>query len=138
VPEANPYQPPQAEVRDFIEPGLDQQRLELIASGQRLIIGAIGIYLGTGLVVGFLVGVMPPAVAGSLQLVGSLAGLGASLVGLARIGRGMGAGRLARTFMVICMLLPGINLILLLVVSVRATRILRKAGYRVGLLGARP
>jgi hypothetical protein len=60
-----------------------------------------------------------------------------SLTGLGRIGRGTRAGLLARSFTVIGMLLPGINLIVLLIVSIRATRILRKAGYHVGFFGAR-
>jgi hypothetical protein len=61
-----------------------------------------------------------------------------SLLGVVRICSGLGKTQGQKIlFMVLCFL-PIINLIALLYLNLKATRMLRDAGWTVGLLGARP
>ena len=60
-----------------------------------------------------------------------------SIVGVLRVDGGLGGSALSRTLYVVSMLLPLINLIIMVTLSMRATKALRAAGYQVGLLGAK-
>jgi hypothetical protein len=122
--EHNPYAAPQAEIADPLPEGLEVGQL---ASGQKLVIYAILVnfaVIGLQLVLG-------PS-AGLLGIVGTAM----SIVGMIRLGRGMGFGRASRLLLVFAMLIPLVNLVTLLVLNSMATKHLRNAGYRVGLLGA--
>jgi hypothetical protein len=122
--QTNPYEAPKAPVEPRPAVGL---LVEQIASGQKLVIYAILVNLATiGLqvVIGQIAGLL------------GLASLVMSVVGIVRLGRGMGMAPVSRTFLVIAMFIPLINLITLLVLNSRATTHLRNAGYKVGLLGA--
>jgi hypothetical protein len=142
--EPNPYSPPKAEVRDVFDPGIDEERLERLRSGQKLAIYAILIYLVAIVIrTGFSSTPLSPGTPGLLVAVGSglllmaggLAALIMSLMGVWKMGYGLGVGTILRVVMLIFMIVPLINILLLLVVNARATRKLRQAGYKVGFLG---
>ena len=126
----NPYSPPKAHVADAVDgPAIDFERMNRVASGQRLVITALVASLVAG---GIRTGVGPiPGVV--LQLIAAVM----SIVGVLRVDGGLGGSALSRTLYVLSMLLPLINLIIMVTLSMRATKALRAAGYQVGLLGAK-
>ena len=142
--ESNPYAPPKAEVHDVPGPEMDAERVQGLRSGQKLAIYAILIYLvaivvqtslrSTALSPGTH-GLLMAVGSGLLLIAGSLAALIMSLMGVWKMGYGLGVGTILRVVMLIFMIVPLINILLLLVVNARATRKLRQAGYRVGFLG---
>jgi len=140
--ESNPYRPPKAEVHDVLGPEMDEERVERLRSGQKLAIYAILIYLVTLIVQTSLAGAAHGAGArgllaasGFLLMGGGLAALIMSLMGVWKMGYGLGIGAILRVVMLIFMIVPIINILLLLIVNARATRKLRQAGYKVGFLG---
>jgi hypothetical protein len=140
--EPNPYSPPKAEVRDVFDPEMDQERVQRLRSGQKLAIYAILIYLVTLIVQMSLAGAphSPRApgllmASGFVLMAGGLAALIMSLMGVWKMGYGLGVGTILRVVMLIFMIVPVINILLLLIVNARATRKLRQAGYKVGFLG---
>ena len=124
---ANPYESPKARVADATESGEDIQR---VASGQKLIIYAILLNLVT-IAIAF---VLPVPI---IAILLNLASLVMSIIGIVRLGRGLGMAVVSRVLLVLLMFVPLINVITLLVINSRATRRLRDAGYTVGLMGAR-
>ena len=104
------------------------ERIEKIASGQKLIIYAI--------LVNFLTFALM-AVFGDLAGVVGIVAIVMSFVGMFRLAGGLGYSTAAKILLVILLLVPLIGLITLLVLNSRATKALREAGYTVGLLGAR-
>jgi hypothetical protein len=141
--DANPYRPPQAQVRDLPESEVGEERLARLASGQKLAIYAICIYLCAGFLRGFLIGYFhaapPPgvlAVVSFITLLGALVALVLSFVGLWRMAYGLGIHIVFRVLMLLFMFVPIINIIFLLILNSRTTRALRQAGYRVGFFGA--
>ncbi|MFC5526838.1 hypothetical protein ACFPPA_13940 [Rhodanobacter ginsengisoli] len=121
---SNPYEAPKA---DVAMPVADEPQTELVASAQKLIIYAILAYFAAAVVrmllgpVGLLVGV-------TAVLMG--------LVGAYRLCTGLGYPMAVRVLLMVLMCVPLVSLIVLLVLNGKATRRLRDAGYRVGLLGA--
>lgn len=104
------------------------QRIENIESGQKLIIYSI------------LVGFFSSGIQAVYGDIGSLIIIPAiviSIVGMFRLVSGLGYSVSAKIGLVILLIIPGINLISMLVLNSRATKTLRDAGYKVGLLGAR-
>jgi len=102
--------------------------IEKVAYGQKLIIYAILVqFLTVGLQAAF------GDIAG---LVGIIA-IAMSLVGILHLASGLGYSISAKIVLVILILVPLVGLITLLVLNSRATKVLRAAGYKVGLLGAR-
>ena len=121
---SNPYEAPKAPVGDTLrnDPGIEQ-----VASGQKLVIYAILVYLAIILVRG----------AGeTIAALLAIASLVLSLMGILRIGSGLGYGTGTKVILVILMFVPLVGLITLLVLNAKATNRLREAGYKVGLLGA--
>lgn len=121
----NPYQSPNSVVsaREPRNPALDD-----VASGQKLVIYAILLYF---------VAAVSRAILGPLALLPFLICLGMSWVGIYRIGRGLGYPVWGRILLLLLMLIPLVGLLALVVLNSRATARLEKAGYSVGLLGAR-
>ncbi len=106
---------------------VDIQPIEKVASGQKLIIYAILVqFLTIGLQAAF------GEIAG---LVGIIAVV-MSLVGMFRLASGLSYSTGAKIVLVLLLLVPLIGLITLLVLNSHATKALRAAGYKVGLLGA--
>ena len=54
-----------------------------------------------------------------------------------RVMEGMGYGLGARAMFAVAMVIPGINLVGMFIINVRAQRLLRREGYRIGLLWTR-
>ena len=104
------------------------QKIEKVASGQKLIIYAI--------LVNFLTLGLKAAFGDIAGLVGIVA-IVMSLIGMFRLASGLGYSTGAKVGLVILLLVPLVGLITLLVLNSRATKALRGAGYKVGLLGAR-
>jgi hypothetical protein len=123
--QANPYEAPKAPVDAGPQASEDIDR---IASGQKLIIYAVLLNI---------LGLLLQAALPLLGVLVSLAALVLSFVGVVRLGGGLGYSVLVRVLLCILMFVPLLNIITLLVLSSRATRRLRDAGYQVGLLGAK-
>lgn len=125
VVQSNPYEAPKAPIQGI--PGADSKRVEDIASGQKLVIYAIVVNLAT---------IVLQMVVGPLAAVAGLLALAMAIIGVMRLASGMAMSVASKVVLVILMFVPLINLISLLVLNSRATRQLRNAGYKVGLLGA--
>lgn len=121
--QANPYQAPQAAV-DRTEAGPE---LERTASGQKLVVYAFLVYIAAGAL---------RALVSPVAILLAIPALIMALIGVWRTASGLGWHVAVRILLLLLMFVPLVNLIVLLVVSGRATRALRAAGYRVGLLGA--
>ena len=121
----NPYQSPNAvvDVREQRSSSLGD-----LASGQKLVIYAILLY--------FLAAALRTAV-GPVALLALLACLVMSWIGIYKIARGLDYPVWWRIVLLVLMLVPLVGLLVLVMLSSKATSRLRKAGYSVGLLGAR-
>jgi hypothetical protein len=104
----------------------------LAASGQKIVIYCI---LLTFLVRALLQG---KAVAPLVAMLMAFGLAGYSLVGVLRICSALKKSQNEKLMFMALSCVPGINLVALLVLNVKATALLRSAGWRVGLLGARP
>jgi len=124
----NPYQSPNAvvDVREQRSSSLGD-----VASGQKLVIYAILLY--------FLAAALRTAVGpiALLALLALLACLVMSWTGIYKIARGLDYPVGWRIVLLVLMLVPLVGLLVLVLLSSKATSRLRKAGYSVGLLGAR-
>jgi hypothetical protein len=104
----------------------------LAASGQKIVIASIAL--------NFVLRAMDQSRAVSPYLVLALS-LGVavySLLGVVRICSGLAKGQDRKLLFMVLSFVPFINLVSLVVLNVQATRLLRSAGWRVGLFGARP
>jgi len=130
----NPYAPPAAPIQGPPPLDADREKLRTIARHQRtlnlMILAQFGLYL---------------AAAATRQVDGSELGVGLValvIVALSLVATIRLAGVLYGTTMAIIygvlMFAPCIGLIILLLLNQEATRRLRNAGYKVGLLGADP
>lgn len=102
--------------------------LDDVASGQKIAVYAILLYI---------VGAGVREVAGPAALLVFLACLVMAWIGIYRIARGLGYAIWWRIVLMALMLLPLVGLLVLALLSSRATARLRKAGFSVGLVGAR-
>ena len=126
----NPYQPPESD----IDPGagangLDEKTFYHLSRGQKMAIYAIAIYFIAGISANFIGGIF----AGLLIIFA----LVLAIVGLVRILMGSQIGLLSKILLFIAMFIPLINLLALARINYIATKELRAAGYKVGLLGVK-
>lgn len=121
---SNPYEAPKA---DVAMPVADEPQTEQVASAQKLIIYAILAYFAAAVV---------RVLLGPVGLLVGVAALLMGLVGAYRLCTGLGYPMAIRVLLMLLMCVPLVSLIVLLVLNGKATRRLRDAGYRVGLLGA--
>jgi hypothetical protein len=121
----NPYQSPSAVVTTRERPS---SLLDDVASGQKLVIYAILLYF----VAAFL-----RTVVGPIALVALLICMLMSWTGIYKITRGLDYPIWGRIALLLLMLIPLVGLLVLVSLSAKATARLRKAGYSVGLMGAR-
>ncbi|MDR2112792.1 MAG: hypothetical protein LBQ62_06815 [Candidatus Accumulibacter sp.] len=127
--QANPYSPPSSTVADAEDSFIDLDRHNRIAAGQRMMVFAVLVSLLA----------MPlRAVTGEFTLAISIVTAILAVVGVVRLTRGLGHSVPVCILCAILMIVPLLNLIVMLILNARATRRLRAAGYRVGLLGAKP
>lgn len=134
----NPYSAPAARIADpDVAPAMDPRRVEDVRVGQRWVNVTFLAYLG----VIAATHVLRPGEVATLWLVlsGYLMLLVGGAVGLGRIGTGMQTHIVLRVLLFLLLLVPtpAAPLLVLGLSSGRATRFLRKAGLKVGLLGAR-
>lgn len=122
--ELNPYQAPAAHVGTPLE---DTAELRQVAKGQKLTIYSILLNFAT-----FALGSVSP-VLGMLVSIGAAA---LAVYGVVILATGLGMALWARVLLALLMFVPVVNLVTLVVLNLRATRVLRNAGYSVGLLGA--
>ena len=127
MPEPNPYAAPKSAVADVADPGTGAE-LNRVASGQRFMIYALLVSMG-GMALRTTMG--PPA-----AIVGLVASV-VAIVGVVRLSGALGAGVAMRVVYSIAMIVPLVNLLVMLMLSAKATKALRAGGYEVGLLGAR-
>lgn len=125
--EPNPYAAPKAEVSDVAGPE-NILLLNRIASGQRLMIYSVLVSMA-GMALRTTLG--PPAAV--ISLVATVV----AIVAAARLSAALGSGIAMRVFYSLAMIIPVVNLIVMLLLSGRATKALRAGGYEVGLLGAK-
>ena len=135
----NPYSAPSARIADpaGAVTGFDPARVEQVRVGQQWLNYAFLAYL----MVTALVLVPGPTVVRStlLAVAGYLVLITGGAVGLWRIGAGMQAHVVLRVLAILLLFVP-MALVPFLVMglsSARASRFLRKAGFKVGLMGAR-
>jgi hypothetical protein len=125
----NPYAVPEADVADIHHlTALDRERLDRIASGQKFIIFALLGSLATSAL---------QVAVGPLALLGGLLASLVAIVGVVRLCGGLGRSIFAKVLYTLAMLIPLVNLLAMLSLSTQATKALRSAGYKVGLLGAK-
>lgn len=134
----NPYSAPTARVVDpSSDSTLDPRRVEMVRVGQLWVNYTFLAYLGVLLVGQALTATSPlrPLVGVGAYLVLVVGGA----IGLGRIGTGMQTHMAVRVLSIVLLLvpLPFLGLLILALSSGRASRFLRKAGLKVGLLGAR-
>jgi hypothetical protein len=122
----NPYATPAAKVAD--RGGEDHEAMRRVASGQKLILYSILLSLAA-------FALAKPL--GLFVIVLNLVAAVMAILGAVRIADGLGQGTGARIIYAICMFIPLISIVIMISLSIRATRALREAGYEVGLLGAK-
>lgn len=126
----NPYAAPKAPITDSIATdSIDYERMDAVASGQRILIYTF--------IAALLSGGLRAQVDPVLSLVVALAIAAVSIYGAVRVDKGLGGSLFSRIVYAIAMLLPLVSLIIMITLSMRATKVLRAAGYQVGLLGAK-
>lgn len=130
----NPYQAPTAEVADATPP---DERLQGLIGGQRTVIFAILIYLGSVFLALAEPSALPPDALDSVLKVGFLVSVGVSLVGVVRLSNGLGYHPLLTFVVCLLVLVPCAGILLLLSLNSQATSRIKAAGYKVGLFGAR-
>ncbi|GAB3782409.1 hypothetical protein [Dyella agri] len=121
----NPYQSPGAVVDVREKPNVS---LGDVVSGQKLVIYAILLY--------FLAAALRTVI-GPISLLLVFACLVMSWIGIYQIACGLSYPLWWRVILLLLMLVPLVGLLVLVMLSSKATGRLRKAGYSVGLMGAR-
>lgn len=119
----NPYAPPDSQPDHSIKL---EKEIEKVRTGQKLLIYAILLNVGVTISSMYL------PMLGLLQF----GVLGVSIYGLVRLFQGLKMAMWVRGIIFLTMILPLINLLVLLRLNSRATKTLREAGYKVGLMGA--
>jgi hypothetical protein len=104
------------------------KEIENVAYGQKFILYAILINI---------VAAIAKFAIGNIAIVFNIAAIALSLVGLFRLSSGLGYKTITKILLCICFFIPLVNIITLVVLSSKATGVLREAGYKVGLLGAK-
>ena len=122
--DTNPYQPPRSESYSTAA----QRFLPDVESGQKLVI--------RGFLVNLLVMLPLQQLHPLLLFPLLLVGVGMALVGVLRLSRGLAWSSAARVALVVLLFVPLVGLVTLLLLNARANRELRRAGYKVGFLGA--
>lgn len=123
----NPYQASQLPMNDAASTAATADDITKVASGQKLIIYGILIYL---LAIGLQFAVGPAAA----LLIFATMFLG--IFGIIRLAVGFGYSVISIILLIIGSFIPLVGLIILLVLNAKATKALRANGYTVGLLGA--
>lgn len=115
--------------------------LRKVARAQRQLLYCVGLMILVQIASALLYSLAsPPSVVEPLEALVSCSGLVLSLIALVfavQLMAATGMHILVRALLVVLLFAPCINLLVLLGINHRATKLLRRAGVRVGLLGAR-
>src|ERR1700722_3711766 len=126
----NRYTPPSARVADMEQDDPESiESLNRIARGQRQVMFAL------------LAQIVASIIAGAVPQLGLLLLIGAfiySVIALVQLTSALGMSILARVLLCVALVTPLISLLVLAVLSSRASRRLRAGGFRIGFLGAKP
>lgn len=126
----NPYTPPSARVADVADSDLEViESLNRIARGQRQVMFA----LLAQIVASVLARISPQI--GLLLLIAAFI---YSVIALVRLTSALGISVVSRVLLCLGLLIPLVSLLVLAVLSSRASRRLRAGGFRIGFLGAKP
>jgi len=109
------------------------QEIEKMRSGQKMVIAAIVLNLGS-LVFRF---AMPSPTLGLITGAVGLVAICISIIGLLRLTGGLKYHIIARVLCCLLMIIPLVNIIILGIINRDATKILKDNGYAVGLFGAK-
>ena len=127
--EENPYQEPNSDVNAVIEnPAHDKVKLKGLANGQKLVIYAVLLYF-------IAVAVRELFLPATFLLI--ILCFGMSLVGLFKIVKVLEIHITFKVLYFIMLFIPLINILALLSLNSKATKILKAGGYRVGFMGAK-
>ena len=126
----NPYTPPSAPIADMSQAGAGSlETLNRIARGQRHVIFAL------------LVQIVASALAMGAPQAGLLFVMVAfvyAVVAVVMLAAALGFSVVSRVLLCIGLLIPLVSLLVLAVLSSRASKRLRAGGFKVGFLGAKP
>lgn len=109
-------------------PKMDVVSIDQIASGQKFMI--------YGILANIIFALLKAAV-GDVVAVLAIISFAISAVGVFRVGSGFGYHMGLKIALIALTIIPLINLIVLLILNARATKVLRAAGFQVGLMGVR-
>lgn len=124
--DSNPYKAPLSDTQNQLDPELSE-RMERMSFGQKLVIYAVLIYF---------LAALARLIIGPLAFVLVFASLIMSLVGQYKVLSARQSHILVKIILFILLFVPLINILVLLSINSRATKALREAGYKVGLVGA--
>ena len=124
----NPYSPPSAPITDLSQSGDSLERLNRIARWQRHVMYALLVQIAA-----YALGRGAPSI-GMLLL---LAAFVYAAVAVVQLAAALGFSIVSRVLLCIGLLIPLISLLVLAVLSARASKRLRAGGFKVGFLGAK-
>jgi vacuolar-type H+-ATPase subunit I/STV1 len=126
----NPYTPPSARVADVGDGDRESiESLNRIARGQRQVMFALLAQIAASIIV---------RASPQIGLLLLIAAFIFSVVALVRLTSALGISIVSRVLLCLGLLIPLVSLLVLAVLSSRASRRLRAAGFRIGFLGAKP
>ena len=120
--EINPYQAPRARIAAPADDGVDLQQ---VMSGQKLVLFSILMLFAAML--------LPIVRAPGFPL--GLVAIALSIWSSVRVAGGLGLSLLMKIVLVLVMFVPLVNLVTLMILNLRASRVLRDAGCRISPLG---
>jgi hypothetical protein len=125
-----PYDGPKANVADRRE-ARSFEELEQLRTGQQVLFFAVALWILYGVVKGSNGG---RAIADFFLIIVLII---VGCIGSYRVGKGLGHSTFVSILWCICWLIPFVNFLALLYLAIKPTKILKAAGYTVGLLGAK-
>ncbi len=126
----NPYSPPTAPVTDMAHGGQESiESLNRIARGQRQVMFALLAQIAASILA---------RASPQIGLLLLIAALIYAVVALVRLTSALGISVASRVLLCIGLVIPLISLLILAVLSSRASRRLRAGGFRIGFFGAKP
>jgi hypothetical protein len=126
----NPYAPPSAPVTDAVHDDSESiESLNRIARGQRQVMFALLAQIGATVLTR-----VEPLIGLALLVVVFVY----SVVALVRLASALGISAVSRVLLCVGLFIPLFSLLVLAVLSARASRRLRAGGFRIGFLGAKP
>lgn len=108
--------------------------IQSLVAGQKLVITSIALSILNAFSLALATNIFMVVI----SIVVIIAVLIMGIMGISRLAKGLGYSTIWTIVCLILMFVPLVSLLMLLVLNARATKELKAAGYKVGLLGARP